>query len=153
MDGVTAVGAAASLITLLDTSVKLAVAAKNLYQAIEQAPAEIRNLSDRLALTRAILDEILLLLPSSRNSPDELIPEHLKSVLILALEHSSDAIASVKRACKDMTGNKAFSRRIRWAIIERSAAKHAISRVHEAESSLGLAVQLLQAYVPKDASD
>ena len=140
-----AVGATASLIALIETTVCLAKNAKKLYRSIEEAPAEIQHVSGSLELIRSALDSILLLLPSSVGDSDDIFPSYIRSTLTLALEQSSRAIETVQNACNGRVGEVNASRRLRWAFLERSEAKQALNQLHKAEASLILALQILQA--------
>ena len=132
---------------LIATTAGLAKKAAALYRAIEGAPTEIRQVSNRLYFIQSILDNILALWPPSESSSHDVLPSHLRAALTLALEQNSEAMNAVQRTFIHRRSKVKASGRFRWALLERSETKKALGELHQADTSLALALQILQMWV------
>ncbi|KAI9875062.1 MAG: hypothetical protein M1830_008980, partial [Pleopsidium flavum] len=138
------VGTAASLITIIDVALRVAKAARNLYEDVEGAPVELRNVSNKLELVHSLLQQLLALRPELRDGAEEFLPLDFRLSLATALEQTSHAIKKANSVCRYRGGKVGVHTRLRWALIEKASMDKALVHLRGAESSLMVALQLLE---------
>ncbi len=138
------VGTAASLVTILDVALRVTKAARNLAKDIEGAPVELRNVFNKLELVRSLLQQLLALRPELGDRAKEFLPLDFRMSLATALEQTSHAINKASTVCRYRGGRIGVRTRFRWALVEKTSVDKALVQLKGAESSLMLALQLLE---------
>ena len=140
-----AAGAGASLIALVETALSVAKTSRDLCKAIHDAPNALRQFSNKLTLVQSLLNELLSLYPRLDES-DQLISPDLRTTLAFALEQSHAACQDLRNACgyRNSDGEIGIRGRLKWALLEKASTREALERLHGAESTLTLVLQVLK---------
>ena len=129
-----AIGAVASLLTLLETARKLSTDAWEISQAINQAPAEIRHATAEVGLVGSTLEQVLSL--NLGIEDDYNLPTDLRKALAKALEQCREALIKLEEVCGLESDGAKFKQRLKWALVERKEVGKVRAQIAHAESHL-----------------
>ena len=99
-----AIGAAGSIITLIATARHVFSTGRALYEAIEEAPSELRSVSLKAQLVSSTLEQILALRPRIDDGDAQLLPLDLMTSLALSLQMSQELLERLKLLVGVMIG-------------------------------------------------
>lgn len=138
------VGAAASLLTIIEVSLRVAKTAKGLCNDIEGAPLELRDLSTKLQLVHALLQEIVVLRPKLSDGDGEFLSLDFRMTLATALEQTHCVLEQAKKLYRYQGNRVGVRDRLRWALLDKGPVEKVLVQVRHAQGSLMVALQLLQ---------
>ena len=129
-----AVGAVASLITLLETARKLSTDAWEISQAISQAPAEIQNATAEVGDVGSILEQVLGLRLEMEHGYN--LPRNLQVSFERALHQCRGALNKLGEVCGLEKDGTRFRQRVKWALVERKQVEKARAQIVRAQIPL-----------------
>ena len=142
-----AIGAAASVITLIATARNVFNAGREMYEAIEEAPNELRSVFLKAQLVSSTLEQILVLRPRIGDGDAQFLPLDLRIGLALSLQMSHELLQKLKRLCVGTNGRGQMHLRLRWALLEKRAVDKILQQLGNAANDLALVLQVLHMYV------
>ena len=142
-----AIGAAASIFTILATARNVFNAGRVLYEAIDEAPNQLRSVSLKAKLVGSILEQVLALRPRMEDGDVQLLPLDLRISLALSLQMSHESLQKLKSLCGGTNERGHLHLRLRWALLEKRAVEKILQQLGDAEKDLVLVLQVLHVYV------
>lgn len=139
------VGAVASLFTLTQTSLSIVKTLRDFERAIREAPKAIHRLANKITLIQSLIAQLLAVSPEL-DAPDLIITSELRSTIALALDECSEACQGLQNAGRSPRRSSDVSKRgrLRWALLDKSTARHALEQLQCAESTITVVLQVLQ---------
>lgn len=98
------VGAAGSIITLITTARPVFNACREMYEAIAEAPNELRSVFLKAQLVSSTLEQILALRPRIDDGDAQLLPLDLRTGPALSLQTSHESLQKLKKLCGGTNG-------------------------------------------------
>lgn len=138
----------ASLITIVATARNVFDTGRDLYEAIDQAPNELRSVSLKAKLVSSTLEQIIALRPRIDDGDAQLLPIDLRMGLALSLQMSYESLQKLKRLCSRTRERRDLHLRLRWALLEKRGFREILEQLGNAEKDLALVLQVLHMYVP-----
>ena len=136
-----AIGAVASLLTLLETARKLSTDAWEFSQAINQAPTEIRDATAEVGLVGSTLEQVLGLQLEMEDGYN--LTPGLRIAFAGALQQCRKALNKLEEVCGLGSDRTRFRQRLKWALVDRKQVESARAHITNAESHLSLVMHTL----------
>ena len=136
-----AIGAVASLITLLDIARKLSTDAWEISQAIHQAPAEIQDAADEVGLLGSILEQVLELALEMEDGCH--LSPHSQANFARALRQCRRNLNKLQELCGLERDGAKFRQRLKWALVERKQVDKAKDQIAHAARYLLMMIDTL----------
>ncbi|KAI0151631.1 hypothetical protein GGR57DRAFT_177994 [Xylariaceae sp. FL1272] len=145
MDPLSAIGATASVIQVVEVAAEAAAAAWRLTQSIINAPAEIARLAEKLERLRLLIEQTQKQrLDRQAIELDDLFPPSYRNLLYGFLERNVDALESLKSLHAASAGSSITIRgRLRWVAVDKRKTKAILEDLRDAESSLDVALSMV----------
>ena len=124
------IGVAGSVVTLLSAATRISRETVELVHSIDDAPAELRQISATIASVPSILEE----LSSLHNEYIQLIESD--SGLRSALSMTEAVLRRIMKACRYRGEDIRFRTRLRWAFLEKNQVSKLLSQLQTAQIAL-----------------
>ena len=140
------VGGVASLLTLVATAISITKTTIKLIHDIQDAPRELQEIVIKISIVRNQLEQLSGIGRSLGEDDDRISSTEFRSTVTYALDVTRDANLNIIEAIRPLMSKHGFTSRLQWALLERNRIEKLLEKLNAAQSSLCLALQILEMY-------
>lgn len=134
------VGAAASVLTLIETAAVIGGAAFKLHHDLQDTPQEIARIAERILVARSLLEAHLQFhsaqVTTTEHGETKIIDDHSLASLELSLQRAKGCLKQLDRAIAPHSQKPTKSQGLRWIFKERGPVLKLIQYLQNIESDL-----------------
>jgi Na+/phosphate symporter len=139
------IGAVSSVVTLVETTSKLAKSLTHLAQRWHNAPEEILALAHA---TRSLATKFAFVESTITNSPSTLIDDIPREGLMELVLKAKNATNELDLLYKRLDSYQTMLQKARWAVKDARTVKSALAMIKDIEEGLSMWINFVSLYVP-----
>lgn len=140
-------GSAASLITLLSAVIAITKTIADLIRRIQGAPEELQEISLKITIVRAQLEQLISIKACLGQSDDQTLSSVFRKTVESSLGATQRASLDIHDALQPLKDKAGLRTRVLWALLEQGKVENLLRKLRDVQQSLGVSLQILEMYL------